>query len=246
MTIGSNIIYREKVSSTNELAAEMLDKSFVPEGTVIYAGDQYLGKGQRGNTWISEAGKNLTLSIILYPGILEADQQFLISELISLSIAELLDAYCNSISIKWPNDIYYKDDKIAGILIENSLEGKRIQNSVAGVGINVNQINFPPEIHNPVSLNIINKREYDLKAILDEFCKICDSWYTRLKEGELDYINNKYQERLYRIGIPSVFMTPKGRVRGIIKGIDRYGRLKIEKSNGDTAVYGFREIEFTV
>ncbi|MFO7851610.1 MAG: biotin--[acetyl-CoA-carboxylase] ligase [Bacteroidota bacterium] len=246
MIIGSNIIYREKVSSTNELAAEMLDKSIVPEGTVIYAADQYMGKGQRGNTWLSEAGKNLTASIILYPDTLEADQQFLISELISLSIAELLDTYCDSISIKWPNDIYYKDDKIAGILIENSLEGKRIQNSVAGVGININQNNFPPEIHNPVSLNIINKREYNIREILDEFCKVCDRWYTRLKKDELDYINNKYQERLYRLGIPSVFITPEGRLRGIIKGIDRFGRIKIEKTNGDTVVYGFREIELIV
>ncbi|MEA1886262.1 MAG: biotin--[acetyl-CoA-carboxylase] ligase [Bacteroidota bacterium] len=246
MRIGSNIIYREKVSSTNELADELLNKTTVPEGTVIYAGDQYMGKGQRGNNWISEAGKNLTVSIILYPDFLEADQQFLISEILSLSITELLDAYSDSISIKWPNDIYYKDDKIAGILIENSLEGNRIQNCVAGAGININQTNFPPEIHNPVSLNIINKREYDIREILGEFCKICDRRYSRLRKGQVDYINNKYRERLYRLGIPSVFITPEGRVRGIIQGIDRFGRIKIEKPNGDTAVYGFREIEFIV
>ncbi len=245
MLIGSNIIYREKVSSTNELAAEMLAGKTVVEGTVIYAGEQCKGKGQRGNEWISEAGKNLTVSIILYPGFLEADQQFMISKVISLSIAGFLDAYSDAISIKWPNDIYHKDDKIAGILIENSLEGNKIQNCIVGAGININQVNYPPEIPNPISLNIINKREYDIADILAEFCKTCDKWYSRLREGQLDYINKQYTSRLYRLNVASDFITPEGPVRGRIRGVDRFGRIKIDKGNGNTIVYGFREIEFT-
>jgi len=245
MLIGSNIIYYEKVSSTNDVAAEMLTKDTVVEGTIIYAGEQLKGRGQRGNKWVSEAGKNLTVSIILYPGFLKAEQQFIISKIISLSIAEFLDAYSDAISIKWPNDIYYKDDKIAGILIENSLEGNTIKNSIIGTGININQVNFLPEITNPVSLSMINKREYDLSALLPEFCSICNKWYNRLRKGHLNYINNKYRSRLYRLNIPSRFITAKGSVRGKISGVDRFGRIKIEMDNGKTVVYGFREIDLT-
>jgi BirA family biotin operon repressor/biotin-[acetyl-CoA-carboxylase] ligase len=245
MLIGSNIIYREKVSSTNKLAAEMLAAESVAEGTLIYAVDQYNGKGQRGNKWVSEAGKNLTVSIILYPGFLEADKQFMISKVISLSIAGFLDAYSDSISIKWPNDIYHKDDKIAGILIENSLEGSKILNSIVGAGININQVTFPPEISNPVSLSMINKREYDIGTAMVEFCRTCDIWYNRLRKGHLSYIDKQYTDRLYRLNIPSRFITARGTVSGKITGVDRFGRIKIEMDNGNNEVYGFREIEFT-
>ncbi|MBN1387857.1 MAG: biotin--[acetyl-CoA-carboxylase] ligase [Bacteroidales bacterium] len=244
MLIGSNIIYREKVSSTNELAAEMLAADAVVEGTIIYAGEQYGGKGQRGNKWVSEAGKNLTVSIILYPRFLKADQQFMISKVISLSIAGFLDTYSDSISIKWPNDIYHKDDKIAGILIENSLEGNKMLTSIIGAGININQDIFPPEIPNPVSLSIINKREYDIGTLMDDFCRICDIWYSRLRKGHFDYIDKQYTNRLYRLNTPSGFITDKGIISGKITGVDRFGRIKIETDNGNSRVYGFREIEF--
>ena len=233
------------MSSTNDVATEMLKADTVAEGTIIYAGEQLKGRGQRGNKWISEAGKNLIVSIILYPDFLEAEQQFIISKVISLSIAEFLDAYSDAISIKWPNDIYYKDDKIAGMLIENSLEGNTIRNCIIGAGININQVNFPPEIPNPISLCMINKREYDIVPLLAEFCSICDLWYTRLKEGHLDYIDRKYRNRLYRLNIPGMFNTAKGNVRGRISGVDKFGRIKIETDHGNTVVYGFREIDFT-
>ena len=245
MLIGSNIICNEKVSSTNEVAAEMLRADTVAEGTIIYAGEQLKGRGQRGNRWVSEAGKNLIVSIIVYPSFLEAEQQFIISKVISLSIAEFLDAYSDSISIKWPNDIYYKDDKIAGILIENSLEGNKLKNSIIGTGININQVNFPQEIPNPVSLSMINKREYDIGTLLAEFCSTCDKWYNRLREGYLNDIDKKYRSRLYRLNIPTMFTTAKGTFKGRISGVDRFGRIKIEMDDGKTGVYGFREIDIT-
>jgi len=244
MIIGSNIIYREKVSSTNDSASEMLRKKKLPEGTIIYAGLQTNGRGQRGNTWISEAGKNLTISIILYPDFLGSDQQFLISKLISLSISDLLKAYTSSISIKWPNDIYYKDDKIAGILIEYSLEGNMIQHCIAGVGININQLSFPPEIPNPVSLGKITRQEHDIDTVLSDFCRICDSWYKKLKEGRTDYIDDKYLKNIYMFNTPSVFRTNTGYFTGRITGIDSFGRLLVEHEDGNKEAYGFREIEF--
>lgn len=246
MLIGSNTIYREKVSSTNVLAAEMLNTSSLPEGSVIYAGEQSNGKGQRGRNWHGEAGKNLTMSIILYPHFLEADRQFMLSKVISLGIAELLDPYSGAISIKWPNDIYHKDDKIAGILIENAIEGNRINHCIAGCGININQLHFPPEIPNPVSLNIINRHEYDISVLLEDFCRICDKWYKRLKYGYEDEINEQYRQRLYRLNRLSGYMLKGRKTRAMIRGVDRYGRLELKMEDGSTGVFGLDEIRFSL
>ncbi|MDZ7737640.1 MAG: biotin--[acetyl-CoA-carboxylase] ligase [Bacteroidales bacterium] len=245
MIIGSNIIYREKLSSTNALAAQMLSSNRPEEGTLIYAYEQSEGKGQKGNSWISEPGKNLTVSIILYPDFLEAGQQFMISKAVSLAIAELLDDYSASISIKWPNDIYHKDDKIAGILIENALEGNKIVNTIIGTGININQTIFPPALPNPVSLKILNKREYHPEKMLSAFCRIFDLWYGRLRSGHLSNINEPYLERLYRFNETAEFSTAGGdRLQGRIAGVDSFGRLIIESTEGNLSYYGFREIEF--
>ncbi|MGM0667356.1 MAG: biotin--[acetyl-CoA-carboxylase] ligase [Bacteroidota bacterium] len=245
MLIGSNIIYREKVSSTNVLAAEMLSGTSVPEGSVIYAGEQYSGKGQRANTWHSEAGKNLTMSIILYPHFLQADRQFMLSKVLSLAISELLDPYSGAISIKWPNDIYHKDDKIAGILIEYSIEGKKIKHCIAGSGININQVDFPPEIPNPVSLHLINRREYDTAVLLSDFCRICDLWYKKLMDGSEEEINKQYQQRLYRLNKLSGYVINGKMTRAMIQGVDRYGRLELRMEDGSTGIFGFDEIKFS-
>lgn len=246
MLIGSNIIYREKVSSTNVLAAEMLNTTSLPEGSVIYAGEQSNGKGQRGRTWHGEAGKNLTMSTIIYPHFLQADRQFMLSKVLSLAIAELLDPYSGAISIKWPNDIYHKDDKIAGILIENAIEGNRIKHCIAGSGININQLHFPREIPNPVSLQIINSREYDIAALLADFCRICDTWYKRLKDAHEDEINEQYRKRLYRLNKLSGYIINGRMTRAIIRGVDRYGRLELKMEDGSKGVFGFDEIRFSL
>ncbi len=246
MIIGSNIIYREKLSSTNALAAQILSSNRPEEGTLIYAYEQSEGKGQKGSNWISEPGKNLTMSIILYPDFLEAGQQFMISKAVSLAIAELLDDYASSISIKWPNDIYHKDDKIAGILIENALEGNKIVNTIIGTGININQTVFPSALPNPVSLKILNGREYHTEQLLSDFCRIFDLWYDRLCSGQLSFINKRYLERLYRFNETAQFSTAAGdRLQGRIVGVDGYGRLIIESTDAKVSYYGFKEIEFS-
>ncbi len=244
MSIGSNIIYREKLSSTNDLASEMAVDNKAPEGTVIYAGEQTKGRGQRGNIWVSEPGNNLTFSIILYPEFLKADKQFMISKIISLSAARLLGLYTGSITIKWPNDIYYKNDKIAGILIENSLEGDTIQCSVAGVGININQSGFPSGLPNPISLRQITGNNYDPESILSQFCNICDDLYSKLKTGLHEEINVLYHNNIYMLNRHTGFEGPQGRFRGTIRGVDEFGRLNIEMENLEIKSFGFKEIEF--
>ena len=126
MIIGSKIYFFEQLTSTNSEAVRVMKENHIPEGSVISAGYQSAGRGQKGNSWESSEGKNLLISIILYPSIINPGEQFLISMAISLGICEFLRNYIPECKIKWPNDIYVFNDKIAGVLIENSVMGDRI------------------------------------------------------------------------------------------------------------------------
>ena len=143
----------KETTSTNDYLAQLCKESKAKEFYTVMADIQTKGKGQRGNSWESEAGKNLTFSIVLYPTALEAPKQFCLSMLAALACHEALDNYTNGFSIKWPNDIYWKDKKIGGILIENELEGEYIVQSIIGIGLNINQEVFYSDAPNPVSLN---------------------------------------------------------------------------------------------
>jgi len=166
MIIGSEIIFLSNVVSTNTTAADYIRSGMTREGMVIRAGYQSAGKGQLGNSWESEDGKNLLFSIILFPNMLAATEQFLLCEFISLGIHDYLNTIISGCKIKWPNDIYAGDDKIAGILIENSLAGNAITSSVAGIGLNINQEVFSEQIPNPVSLKMITGINYDTDLCL--------------------------------------------------------------------------------
>ena len=156
------LIHLEETDSTNKYLNELCNKQCVEELTTITADFQTSGRGQRGNSWESEAGQNLMFSFVLYPTFLKARRQFLLSQIISLAIKEELERYVSNISIKWPNDIYWKDKKICGMLIENDLTGVHISRSITGIGINVNQETFCSDAPNPVSLKQINGQSYDL------------------------------------------------------------------------------------
>ena len=143
MIIGSNLVFCENLTSTNKQASELLKKNDIPEGTVVHSDFQTAGRGQPGNRWESEKGRNLLISVILYPGSVKPHEQFLISMTISLGICDFIDRHLPGSKVKWPNDIYVKDDKIAGVLIENSIMGDSIENTVAGIGLNINQEEFP-------------------------------------------------------------------------------------------------------
>ncbi len=180
MIIGSNIIFHNELISTNTCAALLLKQQKPPEGTVIHANFQTAGKGQKGNIWVSEAGKNLLFSIILFPDMIKPEEQFGISMAISLGICDFLNKLIPVCSIKWPNDIYAGDDKIAGILIENSIRGGNIESSIAGIGLNINQVIFPSYLPNPVSLKLITGKEHDPDYCLNELLSSLDKRYKML------------------------------------------------------------------
>ena len=164
------LIVLDETDSTNRYISQLCNnpQKAVAELTTVSAEFQTAGKGQRGNSWEAEKEKNLLFSFVLYPTFLEARCQFILSQIISLSIKEELDRWSDEITIKWPNDIYVGEDKICGILIESSIKGGRITRCVAGIGLNVNQEEFESWIPNPTSIRNVTGEETDLTQLLDE------------------------------------------------------------------------------
>lgn len=244
MTIGTKIIFEEQLPSTNTYAIKLLSSEKPPEGTIVRAAYQSAGRGQPGNRWESEKDKNLLISIILYPEMVIPAEQFIVSMTISLGIHDFVSRHVKGSSIKWPNDIYVKDDKIAGILIESSTIGNRVHYMVAGIGLNINQEKFHSDAPNPVSLKQITGKDYDLESCLRELSNDLDLRYMSLKNGEEEHIIKEYHRNLYRYGIPSKFADISGQFTGVIKKVDTDGALMIQKKSGGLSYYYFKEVEF--
>jgi BirA family biotin operon repressor/biotin-[acetyl-CoA-carboxylase] ligase len=244
MIIGSKLLFFENLPSTNSYAASLLREQEVPEGTVVHTNHQSSGRGQGGNKWESEENKNLLISIILFPSMINPTDQFLLSMAVSLGICDFLDMHTSAISIKWPNDIYVKNDKIAGILIENSIMGDQIENTIAGIGINVNQTEFAGDAPNPVSLAGLTGRQYDLNECLLHLTSDLDKRYKFLISGDFDLIRLDYISRLYRYKQWSKFRDVNGLFKGRIINISDTGKLRIEREDRIITEYTFKEIEF--
>jgi len=177
------LIVLDETDSTNRYISQLCNElqESVAELTTVTAEFQTAGKGQRGNTWEAEEGKNLLFSFVLYPTFLEARRQFILSQIVSLSIKEELDRWSDEITIKWPNDIYWRDKKICGIQIENDLSGHFIGRSISGIGININQNEFHSDAPNPVSLKQITGQEHDRYEILSHILKRVQIYYNGLQ-----------------------------------------------------------------
>lgn len=246
MIIGSNKLIIENLPSTNSYAASLLKDQKVSDGTVVHTNFQTAGRGHGGNTWESEVNKNLLISIILFPSGIRPEDQFLLSMAVSLGICDFLAVYTTAISIKWPNDIYVKNDKIAGILIENSIMGDVIEHSIAGIGININQSKFLSEAPNPVSLTNLTRKQHDLEKCLNQLTSSLDKWYKYLISGDTGFIKREYLARLYRHEQWSQFQDRKGVFTGRILNISSTGRLIVERESGSVDEYSFKEIDFAV
>lgn len=233
-----------ETDSTSNHLSRLADTCLPEEFTVVSADYQTAGKGQRGNSWEAEAGKNLLFSFILYPGFLVVRKQFLLSKLISLSIKEALEAYATGFSIKWPNDIYYNDLKICGILLENQLTGTRIERCIAGVGINVNQQTFHSPAPNPVSLFNICGSEQDRTALLDNILQKVSHYYQLLQAGEEALIDRLYAASLYRKEGFHPYTDANGAFSARIVEVLPEGLLILEDSEGKQRSYAFKEVQF--
>lgn len=252
---GKFLIHLPSIDSTNNYAKEYLSKSSPIDGTVILADEQYAGRGQSGNQWLSEPNSNLTFSLIYHTSFLLATEQFYLNMAVSLGIWAAVNSQCTmdrrapatdvrqvSVKIKWPNDIFVNDNKIAGILIENTISGMQLKYSVIGIGINVNQVIFPEGLH-ATSLRSLSGREEDMQLVLNKLLASVEKYFLLLKERKFERLKNEYIENLYRYQIHSTFEKEKLLFEGSIIGIEDTGRLLVETAEG-IQKFGFKEISF--
>ena len=234
-------MYLRETRSTNLVLKEMLREYELPEGFVLRTDFQSAGKGQPGNSWEAEKGKNLLFSVLLYPQHIAIDQQFILSQLVSVAILRTLNSFCAGFSIKWPNDIYFGDKKIGGILIENSLQGSKLNTSIVGIGLNINQKTFRSDAPNPVSLRQITAKNQRRKNILQD---VLNNIYELYKKMDVEAIRKEYFENLYRRVGFYTYRDNKGLFEAELAGIESDGCLKLKTRTGEIRAYYFKEVAF--
>ncbi len=268
--LGKNCIEVAKTDSTNSYLARLNSEKALFDGTVVVAWHQEQGRGQRGSSWESEPGKNLTLSIFLKPTFLKPEEQFMLSKAVALALIEFVASPLAPLSsrrgdggearIKWPNDIYIGNKKIAGILIENVLSGNSIAHSIVGIGININQVKFSADLPNPTSLKLETGKEFDLKECLAQLCSCIEKRYLQLRphpptppserfiragspkrEGGID---SDYLKNLYRFGELASYQYKGKTIKAKIFGITQVGKLLLETEKGESLECDFKEIMF--
>lgn len=252
--IGQNCIEVEKTNSTNSHLAKLYAEKPLFEGTVVITGCQEQGRGQRGASWESEPGKNLTLSILLNPTFLRPEEQFQLNKAISLGVAEFVVAVCSpfpsvragEVKIKWPNDIYIGTKKVAGILIENSVSGGKLQQSIIGIGINVNQEKFSAGLPNPTSLKSETSKEFELRECLEQLCSCIEKRYLDLRAGKVSEIDADYLKSLYRFGEWAGYEYKGETLKAKISGVARSGKLLLETEKKGNLECDLKEIGFVL
>lgn len=236
------VIHINETDSTNRWLAEHRTDELL----AIVADYQTAGKGCGANTWESERGKNLTFSMLIHPTEIHASRQFLISEMVSVALCETLAQYLEpmaakkSLRIKWPNDIYYGDQKICGILIENLLQGSTIKDSIIGIGLNVNQREFKSDAPNPVSLYQLTGKETDLGELLKAFLAAFDETYN------CKTTCFAYREMLYRRQKYATYATKTTCFTARLMDVLPDGRLLLVDKDGQEQLYAFKEIQFII
>ena len=239
-------IHLPETESTNLYAKTIDSKNCI---TLITTDHQTAGRGQRGNTWEAEKGKNLLFSLVLQPHNIPSSQQFIICELISVAICKSLSSYIPDIHIKWPNDIYYKDFKLCGILIEHDIEGTYIARTIIGIGLNVNQAHFTSDAPNPISLFQILGHEVGREALLSEICDTFTALYQAMRTAPdsvqgRDAMHRRYSALLYRLSTPALYRDAQGTFSAILRRVEPDGRLRLEDEQGTLRSYLFKEVEY--
>ena len=238
--IGQKIIHLDTVDSTNNYTANLQKEGKIQHGTVILADEQSAGRGQRGASWTSNAGENLLLSVYLTPDNLSVVDQPALTHFISLSLIDFLRKIGISGKIKWPNDIYVNDLKIAGILIENSIRSSRITETIIGVGFNVNQKTFHDV--KATSLSVQTNQHFQLKDVLFSWIQEMNSLWTELNKGNFTMLKSRYKQELYLLNEPAIYCDLEGEFVGVIRDVDNHGYLILEK-DAERKKYDLKEIK---
>jgi len=241
--VGQHIIYEATCASTNSWAAYCLEQKDVPDGTVVITSHQYQGRGQRSRTWHSEPNQNLTFSVILYPVLLSPQQSFQLNIIITLAIQQVLSSYIpHGLRIKWPNDIYYQDKKMGGILIENTLARDRFKISIIGIGLNVNQLSFNLPI--ATSLSLVCQRTFHLPQLLEQLLVGLERNYLQLQRQGIAPLKAAYLQNMYWIHEAHTFQDAHHIFKGTIKGINAKGQLVVEQIDNTLKCYNVQELTF--
>jgi len=239
-----NIIRLESVGSTNDYVREHADE--LPSMTAVVADSQTAGRGQGDNRWESEAGKNLTFSIIIKPKGVKATRQFIYSKVIALAVADALDEYVDDISVKWPNDIYWRERKISGTLIECSVKNDSLKQVVIGTGVNINQATFSDYPQNPVSLLQILGKETDREEVLAKILENVEGYEAMVQDQSDDFISNYYGIRLFRCAGFHPYRDAQGEFEAETVGVEDDGHLILKTKTGEERRYAFKEVEFLI
>lgn len=240
--LGKTVTYLPECHSTNDYLAQLTLKQQLSHGDVVVTDFQSKGKGQRGNSWISERGKNLLFSFLLKPHFLGIGDAYLLNIIAGLSVARLVKKFNSALNctLKWPNDVFIEDRKIAGILIETSLSNQ-FENAIVGIGLNINQSYFP--MPTATSLKLETGITYDLSEVLEEYFLCFEYFYQMLESGEKGKALRLYHEIMYWRGEMHSYKS-KGEVfNAVLIGINEHGHLVL---NCEGSIHSFRtkEVEF--
>lgn len=233
------ILYLDVVTSTNTLARERLQLAKAIEGSVIFANEQTQGRGQLNSVWESNSGKNVLCSIVLSPVFITIDQQTYLNMAMCLAMLDTIKMFTSDANIKWPNDIYINKKKVAGLLLENAIQGDHIKYSIVGIGINVNQLDFV--VKSATSLCMETQHNIVVDEVLQLLLKHINHRYGMLKLKQWDMINKEYHQHLLGLNEECAFKTETEEFVGVIKGVDVHGLLMVKK--GDSIInYRVKEI----
>jgi BirA family biotin operon repressor/biotin-[acetyl-CoA-carboxylase] ligase len=242
---GRNHIALDTVASTNTYMAELQRTERLPEGTAVTALSQDGGRGQYGRHWHSEHGLNLLVSYLFYPTFLDTHLLQYLNMTFALGVSDLItELLKENVRIKWPNDIYYQDKKVAGLLTENNLGEDKVRQTILGIGLNVNQEIFPETLPNPVSLKMVTGEDYALLDMLNGLSNALERRYLQLRRGDLQGIRLEYHQRLYLHGKWEWFEAQGKRFKGMIMGVNRDGQLMIQEDSGRSSVYEMKQIRY--
>ena len=241
--LGKDVLFLPECHSTNDMAMELVRLGNAHEGSIVICEHQTKGKGQRGNSWEGEKGKNLTFSLVLGPDFLDLSQQFFLNMMVSNAIRKLLQEYLPDLKVKWPNDLLVPGEgKIGGILIENLVGSEGWEFAVVGVGLNINQLEF--FIPTATSLAKLTGSHFDLQEIFRLLIPLLEQGYLALKKGKSTEIKTEYIRHLYLFEERSVFRASGNDFFGRIVGIDDTGCLQIREDSGLSRNFGLKEISF--
>ncbi|MBT3207471.1 MAG: biotin--[acetyl-CoA-carboxylase] ligase [Bacteroidetes bacterium] len=238
-----NLIFLSSVDSTNKAAQEILENENRNENFVIVSNYQTAGRGQGRNHWESENGKNIIFSLLVFPDFLKAENQFYLLKAVSLGLVDYLSKIVKNIKIKWTNDIYVEDKKIAGILIENSIQTDYLSHSIIGVGLNLNQHKFHSNAPNPTSLNILTDKEFDINIEIEKLLESLSYRYFQLKCKEFSKLDDDYFKYLYLKNQVRKYKSDSGIIEAKIVRVNKLGQLLLQNNDG-ISEFNYGEIEF--